>query len=67
MTRNYGLRPTIRVITRARTRCAGITLLSFSCFRLVNVIDREPHEPAFSPMQLEHTRSAMNAFLARRP
>jgi hypothetical protein len=67
MTRNYGLRPTIRVTRRARTRCAAITLIGFSCFRLVNVTDRLPHEPAFSPMQLDHTRSAMNAFLARRP
>ena len=64
MTRNYGLRPTIRVSTRARTRCAGITS-TFACFRLVNVVDRESHEPAFSPMQVEHTRAAMNAFLTR--
>jgi len=65
MTRNY--RPTIRVTKRGRTRCAAITLIGFSCFRLVNVTDRQPHEAAYSPMQLEHTHSAMNAFLARRP
>ena len=62
MTRNY--RPIIRVKPRgARSRSTAITMVGFSCFRLVRVFGRE--NLAFAPVAIAHSNSAMNAFLPR--
>jgi hypothetical protein len=64
MTRNYGSRPIIRVKMRgARSRNPAITIVGFSCFRLVRVFDRE--DLAFASVAIAHSNSAMNAFLPR--
>jgi hypothetical protein len=41
--------------------------LSFTCFRLVPIHDREPGEPPYAAIELTETQNAMRAFVKRPP
>lgn len=54
MTRSYSFRTVARRVALVirPVRDPSITPLSFTCFRLVRIEDREPHEPGFVAIEL---------------
>jgi len=66
MTRAYGShhsRRTQKLVPFVpRPRDPSIRTLGFTCFQLVPIIDRDPGEPPYAPIQVRETRNAMGAF-----
>ncbi|MDB4963608.1 MAG: hypothetical protein JWP01_3607 [Myxococcales bacterium] len=69
MTRSYGAsRATLRLSSVTlpvppTVRDPSIQRLSFTCFRLVAIVDREPDDPAFEAIELMATRNVMGVFM----
>lgn len=69
MTRSFGTsqkerRPSTLPVRSHRD--ASITLVGFTCFRLVRIYDCEPGEPPYAPIQLLQSTNTMFAFTKRR-
>jgi hypothetical protein len=55
------------ITTRKPTVPRNPRTLSFTCFRLVPILDREPGEPPYAAIELTETQNAMRAFVKRPP
>jgi hypothetical protein len=66
MTRAFGShhsrRPVQRIPYVPRRRDPSIRSLGFTCFQLVVIVDRDPGEPPYAPIQVRETRNTMGAF-----
>jgi|GEM_PF-2836740 len=67
MTRQF--HKALRSITTRTTpvRTPNPNTLSFTCFRLVPICDREPDESAYASIELVDTLNAMRAFVKTLP
>jgi hypothetical protein len=66
MTRAYGSHHSRRTQKRIpfvpRPRDPSIHRLGFTCFQLVVIVDRDPGEPPYVPIEVRETRNTMGAF-----
>ena len=61
MTRSF--HQAVRLVPRRAKRLPRKETLSFTCFRLVTNLDREPDEPELSPVQVTDPTKAMKSLV----
>jgi len=64
MTRSF--HQAVRLVPRRAKRLPRKETLSFTCFRLVKIWDREPDEPEYSTVQVTDPTNAMKSLVFTR-
>jgi hypothetical protein len=64
MTRSF--HQAVRLLPRRAKRLPRKDTLSFTCFRLVKIWDREPGEPEYSTVEVAETTNAMRSLAFKR-
>lgn len=64
MTRSF--HQAVRLVPRRAKRVPRKDTLSFTCFRLVKIWDREPDEPEYATVEVAETTNAMKSLVFKR-
>ena len=64
MTRSF--HQAVRLVARRPKRLPKKTTLSFTCYRLVKIWDRQPGEPEYATVQVTDPTNAMKSLVLKR-